>query len=272
MAENTEANRDAKHGLALAISLWAIIVVSVAYFFKYGVPELASERTAQDTLYYIILGITGVAYIVVQFLLGLYIWKFRHRDDAESSYWHDSHKLEVTWTIGTAVILVPIVFAGLVVWNDVKAAPPEEAMLTIEAVGAQFQWDFRYSGPDGTFGAWSPERYSLENYLGVDPDDPAGQDDIHTINQLVIPVDQPVRILLRSRDVQHAFFLPHFRVKQDLMPGIETSVWFTPTKIGEYEIACAELCGLGHYRMRAFLSVRSQADFDSWLQEQTQAD
>ena len=268
MAENTEANRDAKHGMALALSIWVIVAVSVAYFFKYGVPELASDRGSQDTLYYVILALTGLMYVVVQCVLGLYVWKYRHRDDAEGSYWHQSHKLEMAWTIATAVVLIPIVFAGLVVWEDVKAAPPEEAMLTIEAVGAQFQWDFRYPGLDGEFGTWRPELYSLENYLGIDPDDAAGADDIHMINQLVIPVDRPVRILLRSKDVQHAFFLPNHRVKQDLMPGIETSVWFTPITVGEYEIACAELCGLGHYRMRAFMSVRSEADFQTWLTEQ----
>jgi len=269
MAENIAANRDAKHGMGLALAIWGILLVSVAYFFKYGLPELASERTSQDTLYYVILGITGVVYIAVQFYLGLYIWKFRHRDDAEGSYWHDSHRLEMAWTIGTVVVLIPLVFAGLVIWNDVKAAPPEEEMLTIEVVGAQFQWDMRYPGPDGQFGTWRPELYSLDNYLGLDPDDAAGADDIHVVNQLVIPVGRPVRILLRSKDVQHAFFLPNFRVKQDLVPGIQTSVWFTPVKVGEYEIACAELCGLGHYRMRAFLSVRSEADFQTWVAEQT---
>jgi cytochrome c oxidase subunit 2 len=268
MAENTEANRDAKQGMALALAIWIITIVSVAYFFKYGLPDLASTRAAQDTLYYVILVLTGFFYVAVQGFLGLYVWKYRHRDDAEGSYWHDSHKLEMSWTIGTAVILIPVVFAGLLIWQDVKAAPPEGDMLTIEAVAAQFQWDFRYPGPDGEFAAWRPELYSLENYLGVEAGDPAGADDIHMINQLVIPVDQPVRILLRSKDVQHAFFLPNHRVKQDVMPGIQTMVWFTPTVVGEYEIACAELCGLGHYRMRAFLSVRSEADYQAWLTEQ----
>jgi len=271
MAENTEANRDTKHGVALAVTLWAITVVSVAYFFKYDVPELASDRGAQDSIYYVILGITGFAYVAVQFVLGLYIWKYRHRDGAEGSYWHDSHTMEIAWTVGTTVVLVPIVAWGLMLWQDVKAAPPEGDILVIEAVGAQFQWDMRYPGPDGEFGTWQPELYSLDNYLGLDPDDQAGQDDIHLTNQMVIPVDEPVRIMLRSRDVQHAFFLPNFRVKQDAVPGMQTSVWFTPTKIGEYEIACAELCGLGHYRMRAFLSVRSQADYQTWLAEQSAA-
>ena len=271
MSQTANANRDAKHGMAFALATWAIVIVSVAYFFKYGVPELASDRGAQDTLYYVILGITGLAYVVVQFVFAYYIWRFRHRDDAEASYWHDSHKMEVAWTVGTAVVMVPIVAWGLVLWQDVKAAPPmTDDTIVIEAVGAQFQWDMRYPGPDGEFGAWRPELYSLENYMGMDPDDATGADDIVMTNQMVLPVDRPVRILLRSRDVQHAFFLPHFRVKQDLVPGMETSVWFTPTKIGEYEIACAELCGLGHYRMRAFLSVRSQADYETWLAEQSQ--
>ena len=166
MAENIEANRDAKHGMALAVSIWGIVLVSVAYFFKYGLPELASDRGAQDTLYYIILALTGFMYVVVQCCIGFYLWKYRHRDDAEASYWHESHKLEMAWTIATAVVLIPIVFAGLVVWEDVKAAPPEEAMLTIEAVGAQFQWDFRYPGLDGEFGAWRAELYSLEKLFG----------------------------------------------------------------------------------------------------------
>jgi cytochrome c oxidase subunit II len=269
MADDNEIQPSANHGMAMAISIWAIVLISVAFFFKYGVPELASERSAQDTLYYVILAITGTAYVIVQIVLGLYIWRFRHKEGAKGSYWHDSHKMEVFWTVGTAVVLIPIVFSGLVVWNKVQAAPPPDAIV-IEGVGAQFQWDFRYPGPDGKFGAFRPELYSLENPLGLDPADPASADDFERTNQLVIPVNRVIYIRLRSKDVQHAFFLPNFRVKQDLVPGMQTGATFTPTKIGEYEIACAELCGLGHYRMRAFLSVKSQADYDAWLREQSQ--
>jgi cytochrome c oxidase subunit 2 len=255
------------HGMAMAVSIWAIILISVFFFFKYQVPELASDRTGLDTLYYVILAITGAAYVLVQFFLGLYIWRFRHREGAVGSYWHDSHKVEMTWTLGTAAVLIPIVFSGLVLWNRVQAAPPDDAFV-VEAVGAQFQWDFRYPGADGRFGEFRPELYSLANPLGTDPDDSASADDFFRTNQLVIPVNRPIHIRLRSKDVQHAFFLPNFRVKQDLVPGMATSVTFTPTKVGEYEIACAELCGLGHYRMRAFLSVMSEADFQNWLSEQ----
>jgi cytochrome c oxidase subunit 2 len=267
MADENAAKPHLNHGMAMAIAIWAIVLVSVGFFFKYDVPELASERAALDTLYYVILGITGVAFIVVQVILGLYIWRFRHRDDAKGSYWHDSHKMEVSWTVGTAVILVPIVFSGLVLWSRVQAAPPPDAIV-VEAVGAQFQWDFRYAGPDGIFGAFRPELYSLENPLGIDPADAASADDFFRTNQLVLPLNRTVHIRLRSKDVQHAFFLPNFRVKQDLVPGMETSVTFVPTREGDYEIACAELCGLGHYRMRAFLKIMTEADYQNWLTEQ----
>ncbi|MGH9323845.1 MAG: cytochrome c oxidase subunit II [Vicinamibacteria bacterium] len=270
MAEEKAIESHPKHGLAMAISIWAIVLVSVFFFFKYGVPELASDRSSLDSLYYVILAITGVAFVVVQGILGLYIWRFGHREGAKGSYWHESHKMEMTWTIGTAVVLIPIVFYGVVLWEQVQAAPPEDAIV-VEAVGAQFQWDFRYPGADGRFGEFRPELYSLENPLGIDPADTATKDDFYRTNQLVLPVNRPAHIRLRSKDVQHAFFLPNFRVKQDLVPGMETRVWFTPTKIGEYEIACAELCGLGHYRMRAFLTIKSEADYQAWLDEQAAA-
>jgi cytochrome c oxidase subunit 2 len=162
------------------------------------------------------------------------------------------------------------VFSGLAIWSDVQAAPPEDAVV-VEAVGAQFQWDFRYPGPDGRFGEFRPALYSLDNPLGVDSADPAAADDFSRTNQLVLPVNRVVHIRLRTKDVQHAFFLPNFRVKQDLVAGMETSVTFTPTKAGEYEIACAELCGLGHYRMRAFLTVMNEADYQAWMSEQAAA-
>ncbi|HXV59642.1 MAG TPA: cytochrome c oxidase subunit II [Vicinamibacteria bacterium] len=269
MAEEEKVRPYVSHGTAMALSIWGIVLVSVVFFFVYGLPDLASDRSSQDTLYYVILAISGVAYIIVQLILGTFIFRFRHRDDAAGSYWHDSHRLEVGWTLGTAAVLVPIVVSGLVIWGDVKAStdvPPDA--IVIEAVGAQFQWDFRYPGPDGAIGGFQPELYSLENPLGIDETDPASADDFVRTNQLVLPVDRVAHLRLRSKDVQHAFFLPNFRVKQDLVPGMETSVTFTPIKTGEYEIACAELCGLGHYRMRAFLTVMSASDYDAWLAEQ----
>ncbi len=189
MADENAAKAHVNHGMAMALVIWAMILLSVLFFFKYQVPELASDRQGLDTLYYVILAITGVAFVAVQFFLGLYIWKFRHREGARGSYWHESHKMEMMWTIGTAVVLLPIVFSGLVLWNRVQAAPPDDAIV-VEAVGAQFQWDFRYPGADGRFGEFRPELYSLENSLGIDPEDAASADDFFRTNQLVLPVNR----------------------------------------------------------------------------------
>lgn len=253
----------------MAIAIWGIVLVSVAFFFKWQMPALASNRVGLDSLYYWILGITGVAYIVVQLLLGYLIWKFSDRPGAKGLYWHDSHKMEVGWTVGTAAVLIPIVMVGLNLWSGVYSPPPADAV-EVEVVGAQFQWDMRYPGPDGVFGRVNPALISLENPLGIDPNDPASADDFSLTNQLGLPVNRPVVLHLRSKDMQHSFFLPRHRVKQDLQAGMSILTWFVPTEVGEFEIACAELCGLGHYRMRAFLTVMEPGDYQNWLVEQQQ--
>ncbi len=267
MADEARGNRGSLQGIAMAVAIWLIVLVSVFYFLRYGVPELASDREYLDTLFYVILAITGVAYVLFQLALGWVIYRYRgDRPGAESSHWHESRWLELTWTIGTAVILVPIVLTGLAYWDRVRAPAPEDAV-TVMAVGAQFQWDFHYPGADGEFGRFDPQLYAIDNQVGLDESDAAADDDWVLTNQLVLPVGRPARILLRSKDVQHAFFLPNFRVKQDLVPGMTTEVWFTPIKVGSYEVACAELCGLGHYRMRAFLEVMEEADYEAWFTE-----
>ncbi len=271
MADEPKASRGNLQGIAMLVAIWAIVTLSVVFGLRHGLPELASDRGYLDTLYYVILGITGVAYIAFQIALGYVIWRYRgDRPGASSSHWHESHRLELTWTLGTAVILVPIVLTGLSQWNRVRAAAPDDA-ITVIAVGAQFQWDFQYPGADGEFGRFDPALYAIDNQIGLDESDAAATDDWVLTNQLVLPVGRPARILMRSKDVQHAFFLPNFRVKQDLVPGMTTEVWFTPTKTGSYEIACAELCGLGHYRMRAFLEVMDEADYANWLVENAPA-
>ena len=271
MADEPKGSRGSLQGIAMAVVIWVIVVVSSLYFLNYGVPELASDRGYLDNLYYVILGITGAAYILYQLALGYVIYRYRgDRPGAESSHWHESHKLELTWTIGTAAILVPIVFTGLIYWDRVRGPAPDDAV-TVMAVGAQFQWDFHYPGADGEFGRFDPTLYAIDNQIGLDETDPAAADDWVLTNQLVIPVDRPTRILMRSKDVQHALFLPNFRVKQDLVPGMTTEVWFTPVKTGSYEVACAELCGLGHYRMRAFLEVMEEADYQQWLSDNAPA-
>ena len=143
-----------------------------------------------------------------------------------------------------------------------------EEALTIRVVGQQFAWNIHYPGADGVFGATSVDLVDAEgNPLGVDRNDVFAKDDVTTVNQLHIPVDTPIRIELRSFDVVHSFSLPEMRVKQDAIPGMTIPLSFTATESGEWEIACAQLCGLGHYRMRGFFTVHDRGGFDAWMAE-----
>jgi cytochrome c oxidase subunit 2 len=132
-------------------------------------------------------------------------------------------------------------------------------------VGQQFAWNVRYA-PSGRFGHASA-RFLNDNPMGLDPNDPDNKDNITTMNQIYLPVDKTVIIDLTSKDVIHSFGVPAMRVKQDVIPGMVTHVWFTPNKIGQFEIACSQLCGMGHYRMRGIINVVSQTDFDQWIQQ-----
>ena len=146
----------------------------------------------------------------------------------------------------------------------VRTHGPVEIRVTAE----QFAWNIHYPGPDGKFGATDPSRVTPDNPLGIDRSDPNAKDDITSINQMNVPINKPVLVHLSSKDVIHSFGLYEMRVKQDAVPGIEQKLWFMPTQTGEWEIACSQLCGLGHYRMRGFYTIQTRADFDAWLKEQ----
>ena len=141
---------------------------------------------------------------------------------------------------------------------------PAEAVV-IEVTAEQYTWNVRYPGPDGAFGRTDPYKIAPDNTLGIDPDDPASADDFLETAIMYVPVDRPVLIKLRSKDVLHSFYLPNHRIKQDAVPGMTIDVWFTPTAEGEFELACAELCGFGHYQMRGFLNVVSEQEYQQWL-------
>jgi cytochrome c oxidase subunit 2 len=167
----------------------------------------------------------------------------------------------------TAVIFIGLGIQGNRVWAAYFLTDAPPGALTIEVTAQQFAWNFRYPGPDGKFGRTDPKLIddSLGNYIGLDPKDPAGQDDVTTQNIMAVPLNRPVRVMLRSKDVTHSFFVPQLRVKQDAVPGMAIRIHFTATKAGEYEIACAELCGMQHYKMRGRLLVMEEAEFQKWL-------
>lgn len=236
-----------------------------------GLPENAAAHGARiDSM----MGLVHLLMLVLFVGWGVFfvycLVRFRRGKNPRASYEgahsHASSYLEGAVALCEALILLLLAFP---IWSDLKAKPPGEAEadVVLSVVAQQFAWNVHYPGADRTFGRRDINLVDAENPLGLDREDPAAKDDVTTINQLHLPVNKQVLVKLSSQDVIHSFFLPQMRVKQDAIPGMEVPVYFTPVKTGDWEIACAQLCGLGHYRMKGFLHVQSEADFATWLEE-----
>jgi len=256
-------------GLLFGLATLVLVVVATFYFTKTWLPPLKSDRIAIDHALAITLAVTGLVFIVTNLMLAWFGYAYQDGPGAKAAYWHDSPRLEMTWTLVTAGILAIFLFNALSLWAKVTAPPPADAVL-IEVTGQQFAWNVRYPGKDGVLGKTDHLQASQDNPIGLVKDDPAAKDDLLLLNQIYLPKDRPVRIQVRSMDVIHSFFLPNFRVKQDAMPGMTIDIWFTPTEVGDFEIACAEHCGLGHYRMRGQVHVVPAADLEKTVAEAAQ--
>ena len=202
------------------------------------------------------------------------IFKFRQREGHKADYQgvrtHASSYVEA----GIAFVeVIFLVFLSIPVWAAIKGDPPmpADADLHVRVVAEQFAWNFHYPGPDGKFGKTDVALVDGSNPLGIDSSDEAAKDDITTINQFHFPVNKTVLIDLTSKDVIHSFWLPVMRVKQDAIPGMTVPMWFEAKETGQFEIACAQLCGLGHYRMKGFFSVDTDEEFAAWMTEQAEA-
>jgi cytochrome c oxidase subunit 2 len=273
MADGTGPGRITLSGIFFGL-LMLVLIVSSLYFFiarPYWFPPLASVHGLQiDQVFGAVLLVTGIAFVVVQGLLGFFVARYGQKGNERGAYWHDNPKAEAILLIGTAVILTVLVFMGQRVWANIYFADQPANPLIIEVVGQQFNWNFHYPGPDGAFGRTDPKYISDVDAFGLDPNDPAGKDDYISVALMHIIKDRPVLLRIRSNDVIHSFFLPNFRLKQDAVPGMKIEVWFTPNtqnfQENAYEIACAELCGLGHYKMKGFLTVDpDEATLNTWL-------
>ena len=254
--------------MAIAIALIIIVIGSVIFHFwsPWGMTELASNWGTIDDTMLITLIITGIVFIAVNFFVAFAVIKFRHKEGRKAQYEPENKKLEVWLTVATSIGIIAMLAPGLIVYADFVNVP--EDAIEVEVVGQQWSWSFRYPGADGKLGKSAVEHISIDNPFGVDPLDPAGQDDyLVSGNEMRLPKDQPVKVLLRSKDVLHDFYVPQFRVKMDMVPGIVSYLWFTPTLIGEFEILCAEFCGLGHFNMRGKVKVMSEQDWQQWLSE-----
>lgn len=256
--------------LALAVVLALITVISTYLFAaKYWwFPLLASQHGgAIDNQLVRTFWLTGVIFVAAQFALAWAIFRYRARGQ-RAAYSHGNNKMEALWTAATAVLFIGINLVGQKVWAERMLTPAPQGAEQIEVVGQQFAWNIRYPGADQKFGRTDLKFIddTAGNPLGVDPDDPAGKDDI-TVPTMAVPLNRPVEVILRTKDVTHAFYVRELRVKQDTVPGLTLRVHFTPTQTGNFEIACAELCGLGHYKMRSFIEVLAEGDYEKWLKE-----
>ncbi len=256
-------------GIAFALLVVAAVVGTLAARGRWWLPPLASAQGRSiDRLFFATFVIISAAFVLVQGLLALFVWQYRDRGQ-RASYWHENRALELTYTIIPAIVMTGLTLTAAGLWSRIHSAPPAQA-LVVEVRGEQFGWKARYPGPDGTFGRIDVSHYNArENPWALDPADPAGKDDIvldvSARDELHLVVNRPVDVHIRAKDVLHSFFVPAFRIKQDAVPGMVTSIWFTPTKTGRYEIACAELCGPLHYIMRGKIVVQTQQEFDAWL-------
>lgn len=220
-----------------------------------------------DTTVDITFIVTGIVFVGVNLFMAYAIIRYRHRAGAKAAYEPENKKLEIWLTVLTAIGVAAMLAPGLFVFArfvDVPAGATE-----IEAIGQQWRWSFRLPGDDGKFGKADTKLISGDNLFGIDPADPDGRDDVLVDRAIVhIPVDEPVQFWLRSKDVLHNFTVAQFRVKMDLVPGLETFMWLEPTKVGEYEILCEELCGIAHHAMRGRVVVDERADFEAWVDSQ----
>lgn len=231
----------------------------------YWAPENVTVQGREvDQLLNVIFGLTLTAFILTQVVYIIYIVRYRRRPGHKAHYSHGNNTMEFWWTIiPTAIFLFLAVWSNRV-WHNLTQSPPPADSLIVDVSSYQFGWDIRYGGADGKLGIADVKRISVENKFGVDPEDPAGKDDF-TSTELVIPVGKPVHVLLHSRDVIHAFYVPQFRIYQDAVPGRTIQwIWFQTTRTGEFEIACSQLCGVGHFNMKAKIRILPQEEFDKW--------
>jgi cytochrome c oxidase subunit 2 len=251
-------------GRVLAVIIWIITLLSVILFLnkKWWFPPAISEHApALDRQFLITIIIVGIAFAAAQIGLGWMVWKYRDSVSGRAIYSHGSNRLEVLWTVITAVVFITLAVMGQSVWAQLRLHDAPAGSFPVEVVAQQFQWNFHYAGGDNVFGRTEPSLIddSALNFVGLDETDPNAKDDAVTA-ALAIPVNRPVELRLRAKDVIHSFWVPPLRFKQDLVPGMEIKVHFTANQVGKYELACAELCGQLHFKMKSYMLVLPQEE------------
>jgi len=262
--------------IALAFAVFLLLMTAITvYIFMAKIwwfpPAITDFGHEIDDQFARTLLITGVVFVAAQLGLAYAIYRFRDHGQ-KAVYFEGNNTMEIVWTLATVVLFVGLGLYARSAWAQVHFVGASPGALPIEVTGQQFAWNFRYAGVDGKFGRTKPELVSAStgNPIGLDPTDPSSKDDIVS-PVIAVPAGREVELILRSQDVTHSFFVRELRLKQDAVPGMEIHMHFTATEPGNYELLCAELCGLGHYRMHSMLQVMSEADFEKWLKDQAAA-
>jgi cytochrome c oxidase subunit II len=257
--------------MPLAIAVIVLMVGTVAFHFlsPWWFTPIASNWTTMDDTVNITFWVTGVVFVAINAFMAYAIIRYRHRKGVTTTahYEPEDKKLEWWLTILTTVGIAALLAPGLVVWAKFVTVPPGASV--VEVVGQQWNFSYRFPGKDGVLGTTNIGLASPENPFAIDPNDPNGQDDVLVSSpELHLPVGKPVKILLRAKDVLHQFAVPPFRVKMDMVPGMVTYFWLTPTRVGSFDALCEQLCGTAHFTMRGRVVVDSEKDFEAWLATQ----
>ena len=247
----------------------AVIVGSVLFhiFTPWYWTDIASNWGSMDDTITLTFWVGGTVFVAVCLFMVYCVFKFSYKPDRRAEYKPEDKKLEKILTIVTTLGVVALLAPGLVVWNQYVNVP--KGALEIDVMAWQWGWQYRLPGEDGKLGNTKVVNINDNNPFGIIPEDPNGRDDILIqSDEINLKNNRPVKILLRSVDVLHNWYVPQFRAKMDAVPGVVTYYWFEPNKVGEYEVLCAEYCGVGHYAMRGRVFVKNEQDYEDWLQEQ----
>jgi len=255
--------------MVVAVVLVVIAIGSVLFHLwsPWWFTPIASNWVSLDNAIIITFWITGVVYVAIILFMAYCIYKYRYNANRRADYEPENHKLEWTLTVVTSLGVIGLLTPGLLAWNEFVAVPKEAR--AFEVLAKQWNWSYRLPGKDGKLGTTNAKLINDDNPFGINPKDPNGQDDVLIEeDDLHMPIGQPVKVLLRSIDVLHDFYVPQFRAKMDMVPGMITHFWMTPTRTGTFDVLCAELCGVSHYQMRGKVVVDSVVDYNKWLRGQ----
>ncbi len=271
---------------AFLLPFMFIVGILAAWYYnghlaEHFLPESASEHGHwTDQLFWVTTAIILIVFLVTNFVLFYFAFRYRYREGNQATFYPENNKLEIIWTVIPAIVLTLLVLAGLRTWGKIMLSDIPENALKIEVKAKQFAWEVRYPGKDNQFGPYDFRLIDATNQFGVDFTQQAALDDF-VPRKIYLPKGRPVFLKIRAVDVLHSVFMPHFRLKMDAVPGMETQFLFTPTittdemraKTGnpefDYELACTEICGRGHFAMRMEIVVLEEEEFNTWYAEQT---